>query len=145
MFVSPTSQVFSLTRGWHTGTHCREICGRSLSQRSRPLKSCQFKGQSHQPTIEKYWNFVVKPTVKGQKRLLVKSQSEISAGQDFDPGCRSPYSAYLRDTPLIEWTPVQWNVLLPLMLVTLLRLLTILISCNCQPWSKFSESDSLNF
>jgi len=60
------------------------------------------KGQSLQPTIEKYWNFVVKPTFKGRKRLLVKGQSEILAGQEFDCGRRSPYSAYLRDTPL-KW------------------------------------------
>jgi len=44
-------------------------------------------------------NFVVKSTIKGQKRLLVKGQSEISAGQDFDSGRRFPYSPYLRDTP----------------------------------------------
>jgi len=58
------------------------------------------KGRSLQLTIEKYWNFVFKPTVKGRKRLLVKGQNVISAGQDFDRGRRSPYSAYLRDTPL---------------------------------------------
>jgi len=60
------------------------------------------KGQSLQPIIEKYWNFVIKSTVKGQKRLLVKVQSEISASQDFDQGRRSPYSVYLHDTPLIN-------------------------------------------
>jgi len=58
------------------------------------------KGQNLQPTIEKYWNFVIKSTVKGRKRLLVKGYSEISAGQDFDCGRRSPYSTYLRDIPL---------------------------------------------
>jgi len=34
-------------QGGDTGTYCREICDRSqsLSQRSTPLKSCQFNGQ----------------------------------------------------------------------------------------------------
>jgi len=73
------------------------------------------KGQSLQPTIEKYWNFV-KSTVQGRKRLLVKGQSKISAGQDFDRGRRSPYSTYLRDTPLatnlVNGGNISWMVYL---------------------------------
>jgi len=58
------------------------------------------KGQILQPTIEKYWNFIIKSMVKGQRRLLVKGQSKILAGQDFDHNCRSTYSSWLCDTPL---------------------------------------------
>jgi len=83
-----------IARGWHTGTHRQ-----SLSQRSRPLESCQFNGQGSKPPAHNR-NFVVKSTLKGQKGLLVKGQIEISASQDFDSGRRSPYSAYLHDTPL---------------------------------------------
>ena len=56
------------------------------------------KSEDFQPTIE---SIVAKSPVKDWKRLLVTGQSEISAGQDFDRGCRSTYSECLCVTPLL--------------------------------------------
>jgi len=55
------------------------------------------------------------PMVKGQKRLLLKVQSEISASQDFDRGRRSPYSTYLRGTPLSKALRVGRRYQIPIL------------------------------
>ena len=54
--------------------------------------------------IEKYW----KIESKIEKRLVI-GQSEILTGQDFDCGCRSPYSASLRDTSWVAKTKIVEN------------------------------------
>ena len=43
-----------------------------------------------------------KSTAKGELEQQVKGQDKIFGGQDFDSGCRSTYSAYVHDTPLLE-------------------------------------------
>jgi len=58
------------------------------------------KDENCQPTIEKVWNIIAKSPDKERKRLLVKGQSEIPAGQDSDRSRRCTYNAYLHDTPL---------------------------------------------
>ena len=68
----------------------RSATCQTVSHQSRSPNSRKVKSKSIQPTIEKYRKIVaMQATSKIEKHI---GQSKILACQDFDRGCRSPYS-----------------------------------------------------